>query len=365
MKSKIPPRLIYRRTALKILDQRALPWKIRYVPAKNAASAAKAVKDMVLRGAPLIGCAAAYGCALEIRNFRGSSWKSLEKASERAAEVLNASRPTAFALFAATARMSAAAREFIHRNKSKKFRKSFARALAVKLEKEAGKIVLEDIRSNLAIAKNGASLLKKNSSVITHCNAGALATMGMGTAVGVIIRAAGMKKIRSVYVSETRPYLQGARLTLWELCREKIHSELICDNMAGYIMKTRKIDAVIVGADRIAANGDTANKIGTYQLAVLARYHKIPFYAAAPSATIDFSLKTGAGIEIENRSPEEVTRVNGRLIAHKNAKALHPAFDVTPRSMITALITEKGVFRPGEKGFARAFKRNRRKPAQK
>lgn len=211
------------------------------------------------------------------------------------------------------------------------------------LAKEAQRIEEEDRASNRAMGLHGAALLPANAVVLTHCNTGSLATAGLGTAFGVLWTAAQEGKIRKVIASETRPYLQGARLTTWELQREKIPFELVTDNMAAHVMKTEKIDAVLVGADRIVANGDTANKIGTYSLAVLAAHHHIPFYVAAPLSTVDLQTAEGSQIPIEERSSEEVTVIQGKRVAPKGIKARHPAFDVTPANLITAIITEKGV----------------------
>ena len=340
----IPPRLIFRKNKLLVLDQRLLPHKVAYLTVRNAAQTAKAIKDMVLRGAPLIGCAAAWGFSLELRFRRPSSWKETLSLLGSAARVIKAARPTALALFYAADRMEKKAAQFIAAQTD--FSPVKYAALIRVLEREAGKITSEDRLACARMGELGADLLKKNSIVLTHCNAGALATMGIGTAVGVITEAHARGKIKHAYSSETRPYLQGARLTIWELQRSKVPSELITDNMAAHLMKTAGINAVIVGADRIAANGDTANKIGTYALAVLAGYHKIPFYVIAPTPTIDASLKTGEEIKIEERSSEEVTFINGRLVAPKGVKARHPGFDVTPAELITAIVTEKGVIRP-------------------
>ena len=342
----IPKRAIYKPPFIKFLDQRLLPDKIFYVKAKNAKQTAKAIKDMVLRGAPLIGCAAAYGYAIDLRFQKPGSWNKLLKNIKEAADILKKSRPTALALFYAVDRVHLAALDYINRNKNKPLNAKVYAELIKIIEKEAHEISREDMESNIAMAKHGLKLLKKNSTVITHCNAGALATMGMGTAVGVITFAHKKGKIKHVYASETRPYLQGARLTAWELIKEKVPSELICDNMAAHIMSTCKIDAIIVGADRIAANGDTANKIGTYSLGVLAKYHKIPFYVVAPIPTIDLNLKTGKEIIIEERGEKEVTVIKTKRIAPKGVKVRHPAFDVTPASLITAIITEKGIIKP-------------------
>jgi len=321
-----------------------LPHRVAYLTVRNAAQTAKAIKDMVLRGAPLIGCAAAWGFPLELRTRRPSSWKETLTLIKNAARIIKAARPTALALFYAADRMQEKAAAIIAGQKE--FSPKKYRLLVRALEREAAKVTEEDRLACARMGALGADLLKKNSIVLTHCNAGALATMGIGTAVGVITEAHARDRIKHAYSSETRPYLQGARLTIWELQRSKVPSELITDNMAAHLMKTAGINAIIVGADRIAANGDTANKIGTYALAVLAGYHKIPFYVIAPTPTIDASLRTGEEIKIEERSSEEVTFINGRLVAPKGVRARHPGFDVTPAKLITAIVTEKGVIRP-------------------
>ncbi|MCX5785824.1 MAG: S-methyl-5-thioribose-1-phosphate isomerase [Elusimicrobia bacterium] len=336
----IPPRLIYSPGRLKILDQRLLPHKIAYITARSASETAAAIKNMVLRGAPLIGCAAAYGMVLEFECKKPSSSTAAKKTLETAGITLKAARPTAVALFYAADRMLAKAGSLFD---AQPF--DHARFLTA-LRAEAGLITSEDKAACARMGGFGAGLLRKNSVVLTHCNAGALATMGIGTALGVITRAHALKKIKHAYSSETRPYLQGARLTIWELHRGGVPSELITDSMAAHIMTTCGVNAVIVGADRIAANGDTANKIGTYGLAVLARYHGIPFYVIAPTPTIDLKLKSGSLIKIEERSSDEVTFINGRRNAPNGVKARHPAFDVTPAGLITALVTERGVIHP-------------------
>lgn len=344
----IPARLKLSKRKLFILDQRLLPDKIEYIKAESAADVAKATKDMALRGAPLIGCAAAYGFALEIDRLCPISSSSLIKTAEKTAKILNAARPTATALFYATARMLETARKFAEQNKGS-FRSETAKALRKIIFEEADKITAEDISSCEAMGKYGADLLPKNCIIMTHCNAGALATMGIGTAVGVITAAHKQGKIKHAYSCETRPYLQGARLTIWELMREKVPSELITDNMAAHIMKTEGVNAIVVGADRIASNGDTANKIGTYALAIAAKYHNIPFYIAAPAPTFDMKAESGNDIIIEERSSAEVINIKGIRIAPKNVKTRHPAFDVTPAKLITAIITDKGVISPVNK----------------
>ncbi len=298
---------------------------------------------MVIRGAPAIGCAAAYGIVLAARSINSRSTKPYREALSKAESGLLAARPTAVNLRWALERMRKvwdveAAESRLNQNRP-------TDAMVTALEREAVTIENQDRAANRAIGQNGAQLLPRDSVVLTHCNTGSLATAGLGTAFGIIWTAFQEGKIRKVIASETRPFLQGARLTAWELQQEQIPFELITDNMAAHLMKTEKIDAVIVGADRIAANGDTANKIGTYSLAVLAAHHGVPFYVAAPESTLDLAIASGAEIPIEERSADEVTIVRGRMIAPKNTKARHPAFDVTPASLITAIITERGVVR--------------------
>ncbi|MBI5631657.1 MAG: S-methyl-5-thioribose-1-phosphate isomerase [Elusimicrobia bacterium] len=317
----------WRGERLEVLDQRLLPAKILYLNCRNPESVAKATRDMALRGAPLIGVAAAYGMALAARQ---SSLASVEKA----AEILRRARPTAVNLAHAVERMLAVAR------------RSPGRGMGQAVAREAERFHAEDLAANQAMARLGASLLAKNSRVITYCNAGALATSGLGTSLGVIRYAHYLGKIEHVYPCETRPYLQGSRLTLWELMRAKVPATLITDNMAAHLMKISRIDAVIVGSDRIAANADVCNKIGTYGLAILARHHGIPFYAVAPSTTIDFACPDGSRIPIEERGPDEVLKIFGRPIAPSGAKARHFAFDVTPHGLVSAIVTERGIASP-------------------
>ena len=293
---------------------------------------------MVIRGAPAIGIAAAFGIALASKERKFSSIKFLEQYIRKACNDLRKTRPTAVNLFWAIERMQ-------EKFKSLSKETENIRYIQKQLENEAKRILAEDIEMNKKIGAYGAKLLKKNSVVVTHCNAGALATGGYGTALGVITSAYKSGKIKMVYVDETRPYLQGARLTALELKQQKIPHRLICDNMAGHIMKTEKVDTVIVGADRISRNGDTANKIGTYSLAVLAKYHNVKFYIAAPGSTIDRKISSGREIPVEERAGSEVTTIFGKSIAPKGTKARHPAFDVTPSKLISAIITEKGVFK--------------------
>lgn len=319
--------IVWKGDRLDVLDQRRLPRDIHYVSCRTAKEVAKATTDMVLRGAPLIGCAAAYGMALAARRGRLKDVLAAEP-------VLRRARPTAVNLMHALDHMLAVARS------------GDEKTLSARMAAASVKYYEDDLGYNARMAELGAGLLKKGSRVITHCNAGALATAGIGTAVGMIRAGWIAGKIDHVYPCETRPYLQGSRLTLWELMQAGIPSTLITDNMAAHLMKTRKIDAVIVGSDRIAANADVCNKIGTYGLAILAKHHGIPFFVVAPSTTVDLNTPTGEDIPIEERSTLEVVEVFGTPIAPKGAKAHHFAFDVTPHELVTAIVTEKGVVRP-------------------
>ncbi|MFH1957774.1 MAG: S-methyl-5-thioribose-1-phosphate isomerase [bacterium] len=321
--------VVFRGKTVILLDQRKLPGKICYVRVKTAASLAKAIKDMAVRGAPAIGVAAAYGMVLGRKNIKKS------------AQILLKSRPTAVNLKWAVERMlTAGARAF------------------EPLLKEAKKIDSENKNLCEKISTYGAALIGKNAKVMTHCNAGPLATGGIGTALGIIYKA--RRKIKMVYVGETRPRLQGARLTALELRRWKIPCTLITDSSAAFIMKKSAIDSVIIGADRIAANGDVANKIGSYSLAVCAKYHNVPFYVAAPYSTIDFNSKDGGKIAIEERDSGEILKINGKNIAAAGIKAANPAFDVTPASLVTAIITEKGIIKsPDRKKMSKFYGKTR------
>jgi len=324
-----------------LIDQRLLPARIRYAKCATAKDMHDAIKRMIVRGAPAIGIAAAYGAYLGIRKSRASSYRKFRKELSGVVKYLAASRPTASNLFWALERIEHTA----EKNKSVPVGE-----LKKIILDEAHSILSEDIEMCHAIGGHGARLIKKGSRVLTHCNAGALATGGYGTAVGVIFSA--RKKIKRVYVDETRPVLQGARLTAWELSRAKMPFTVICDSMAASLMQKGKISAVVVGADRIAANGDAANKIGTYNLAVLASYHEVPFYIAAPFSTFDLSINSGREIPIEERPPEEVRKIGKEYITLRDADIYNPAFDVTPAKLIMAIITERGVIRrPGKRGI--------------
>jgi methylthioribose-1-phosphate isomerase len=321
---------------LKVLDQTLLPREKKYITCKNHKDVAKAIKDMKLRGAPLIGIVAALAIAMEVKNSGANNYSKLYKEIRGMADTLVKTRPTAVNLKWAVDRIL----KLVELNKDRRIA-----SLKELIISEANKIYKEDIENNKTMGMFGAELLRDKDRVLTHCNAGALATGGFGTALGVIRAAVMRKKKITVYVDETRPYLQGARLTAWEMAEMNIPHFLITDNMAGYFMKKGMIDVVIVGADRIAANGDVANKIGTYSVAVLAYTHRIPFYVAAPASTFDLSIKTGDEIPIEERDEREVRMINGMEITPKKTRALHPAFDVTPAKYISAIITEKGVIR--------------------
>ncbi len=325
----------WKSTHLEILDQRLLPSRVQFIKCKTAEDVAKAIRKMAVRGAPAIGCVAAYGMALAVQpTAKFKPLKSRMGRLKKAASLLKAARPTAVNLAWAVDRV-------VNTVEGKKT------SLFQVMTREAKKIEQEDLAANRAMGRFGARLFKmKKNVVLTHCNAGALATAGHGTALGIIRELWRQKKLKKVFVDETRPYLQGARLTAWELSQEKIPYELITDNMAAHVMKTEKVNGVIVGCDRVAANGDTANKIGTYNLAILARHHKIPFYVAMPFSTLDLKTKTGRDVPIEERSSDEVVKMGNVRIAPKGTKARHPAFDVTPVGLISGFVSERGVFKP-------------------
>jgi methylthioribose-1-phosphate isomerase len=320
--------------ALELIDQRLLPFKLVYRRCVDAREVAAAIRDMVVRGAPAIGCAAAFGIALEALRRTDDRDADFEAGLARGFEVLAASRPTAVNLFWALERM----RETLTAAPGLEPRQA-----AESLVEAALLLYHADIATNRAIGRAGADLIRDGASVMTHCNAGALATAGHGTALGVIRSARDQGKRISVIANETRPYLQGARLTAWEMVQEKIPVTLITDGMAGYVMRLGKADMVIVGADRIAANGDVANKIGTFPLAVLASRHGIPFYVAAPLSTIDIAIADGSAIPIEERNASEVTGYGDIRWAPEGVSVFNPAFDVTPAELVSGIVTEKGV----------------------
>jgi methylthioribose-1-phosphate isomerase len=327
---------------VRMIDQTRLPAEEIYRTYTDYREVAEAIRSMVIRGAPAIGVAAAMGIALGIKHSGAKTPAELRADFEIIAGTLGKTRPTAVNLFWAIKRMRAVF------DRSMSCHHTEAQGLDIVragLEEEAQRVLAEDIAINEAMGRHGADLMPDSGTVLTHCNAGALATGGYGTALGVIRAAVGSGKKLRVFADETRPFLQGARLTAWELAKDHIPVTLITDNMAGHFMKQREIRAVIVGADRIASNGDTANKIGTYSVAVLAHENGIPFYVAAPLSTIDMSLASGEQIPIEERSAAEVTHLLGMAIAPAEVSARHPAFDVTPERYITAIITEKGVAR--------------------
>jgi methylthioribose-1-phosphate isomerase len=319
---------------VRFIDQTKLPTEEVYVTCGTYEEVADAIRTMIVRGAPAIGVAAAMGVALGVRDAEGDHVSELRREFEQICDTLAETRPTAVNLFWAIQRM---------KDKFEAASELPVAQIKQTLITEAQRMYLEDIAANEAMGRHGAVLLPSTGAVLTHCNAGALATCGYGTALGVIRAAVESGKKIQVYADETRPFLQGARLTAWELVKDKIPTTLISDNMAGAMMRQGKIGAVIVGADRIAANGDVANKIGTYTVAVLAKEHGIPFYVAAPWSTIDMETPDGSKIPIEQRSSREVTHLAGKQIAPDGVKVENPAFDVTPNQYVTAIITERGV----------------------
>jgi methylthioribose-1-phosphate isomerase len=324
---------------VRMLDQRLLPSQEIYLMLRSYDEVAEAIRKMVIRGAPAIGVAAAMGIALGASQSVGTSVADLEDDLGYICDVMGKTRPTAVNLFWAIERMRAAFQRVKGEQKDVEEIKKL-------LVAEALAIFEEDIAANRAIGKHGGPLIPDNATVLTHCNAGALATAGdYGTALGVIRGARDAGKRVAVIADETRPFLQGSRLTAWELAKDDIPVTVITDNMAGHVMKSGKVDAVVVGADRIAANGDTANKIGTYMVAVLAREHNIPFYVAAPLTTLDMSLKSGEEIPIEERDRKEITHIREYQLAPDGISVHNPAFDVTPHHLIAAIITDKGVAR--------------------
>jgi methylthioribose-1-phosphate isomerase len=324
---------------VRMIDQRKLPTIEEYPTFKNYEEVADAIRVMVVRGAPAIGVAAAMGVALGVRDSSARNIPELREHFKRITDTLASTRPTAVNLFWAIERMKRVFREVATDSADKS-------AVAARLIREALAIQEEDIESNRRMGRFGQELLPNSGTILTHCNAGALATAGYGTALGVIRAAVENGKRLRVLADETRPFLQGARLTAWELWKDDIDVRVISDNMAGSLMRQGLVDAVIVGADRIAANGDVANKIGTYSVAVLAKQHEIPFYVAAPFSTLDLSISDGSHIPIEQRDPTEVTHMGGVRIVPDGVSVFNPAFDVTPNEFVTAIITDRGVAQP-------------------
>ena len=339
------PTIKWVNNTVKIIDQRKLPAKLKFIVCKDVERLWKAIKTLAVRGAPALGVAAAFGILLGLKKFKGKNRKSFDRHLEKICRYIGTSRPTAVNLFNALERMKKTAQ------KNPGVSVERIRQL---LKKEALALYEEDRKVCREMGRFGSRLIQNGHRILTVCNAGALATVDYGTALGVMYSAKRQGKRFKVYSCETRPLLQGSRLTAWELLREKIDTTLICDNMAAILMKQSKVDAVFTGADRIAANGDTANKIGTYSLAVLAKHHGIPFYIAAPFSTFDLKMQSGRRIPIEERKADEVTRFGGKRVAPFGVKVYNPAFDVTDHKLITAIITEKGIIYP-------PFKRNIKK----
>jgi methylthioribose-1-phosphate isomerase len=321
---------------VRFLDQTKLPTEETYVTCKTYEQVADVIRNMVVRGAPAIGVAAAMGIALGVNNSKAESTGDLKRELDQICDVIGQTRPTAVNLFWAIRRM---------KEKFERIRIRPIPQIKQSLIEEAQRMHAEDIAANQAMGRHGATLMPSAGGVLTHCNAGALATAGYGTALGVIRAAVEQGKKIHVYADETRPFLQGARLTAWELMKDGIPTTVISDNMAGAMMRLGKIGAIVVGADRIAANGDVANKIGTYTVAILAKEHSIPFYVAAPISTVDLACPDGSQIPIEQRNVKEVTHIAGKQMVPDGVSVENPAFDVTPAQYIAAIITEKGIAR--------------------
>jgi len=322
---------------LELIDQRKLPAEFVKLQCCDIEAVCEAIKTLAVRGAPAIGVAAGYGVVAGLKNSANAGLSDALDCLQKSCDCLAASRPTAVNLFHTLERVKQCAAEYAAHNDAD------TKGLKAAVLAEADAICAEDIEMCTKIGLNGARFIKDKSRVLTHCNAGALATAGRGTALALMFEAKKQRREFTVYVDETRPLLQGSRLTAWELNQAGINTVLICDNMAGALMKQGKVDAVITGADRIAANGDTANKIGTYSLSVLAKEHNIPFYVAAPSTTFDLNIESGEKIPIEERDAEEVKAFGGRATAPPNVAVYNPAFDITPAQNISAIVTEKGV----------------------
>jgi methylthioribose-1-phosphate isomerase len=331
------PTIAFENDAVVMIDQRKLPSAEVYVRCKSAPEVAKAIKTMVIRGAPAIGVAAAMGIALGMEQSKATGTRQFAAEFQKTCDLMAGTRPTAVNLFWAIERMKRSFSDGALAGES-------VEQLKVRLRTEAGRIHDEDVASCRAIGSFGAALIPNEARVLTHCNAGALATAGYGTALGVIRAAIEAGKSVRVLADETRPFLQGSRLTAWELLKDGIETTVITDNMAGTLMRSGDIDLVVVGADRIAANGDTANKIGTYTVAILAKEHGLPFYVAAPWSSIDLTIPDGSHIPIEERASREVTHLGSNQLTPDGATIRNPAFDVTPHKYITAIVTDRGVF---------------------
>jgi methylthioribose-1-phosphate isomerase len=321
-----------------MVDQRKLPGQEVYVRCKSAKDVAKAIRTMVIRGAPAIGVAAAMGLALGMRKSTATGTRQFAVEFNKLCELLAGTRPTAVNLFWAIDRMKRAFAAGVQAGHS-------VDELKEMLSKEADAIHDEDVESCRAMGRHGAEVVPANARILTHCNAGALATAGYGTALGVIRAAAEQGKVAQVFADETRPFLQGARLTAWELVRDSVPTTVITESMAGPLMRRREIDVIVVGADRIAANGDVANKIGTYTVAMMAKAHGVPFYVAAPLSTIDLGTPDGDHIPIEQRHEREITHLGSTRLTPEGAGVWNPAFDVTPHELVAGIITEKGIVR--------------------
>jgi methylthioribose-1-phosphate isomerase len=319
---------------VRFLDQTKLPTEEIYVTATTYQQVADVIRNMVVRGAPAIGVAAGMGIALGVQNSKAETVGDLKKDFDQICKAIGETRPTAVNLFWAIRRMQA---------KFEMLRIRPMPQIKQAIVEEAQRMHAEDIAANQAMGRHGATLMPSSGGVLTHCNAGALATAGYGTALGVIRAAVEQGKKIHVYADETRPFLQGSRLTAWELMKDGIPTTVISDNMAGAMMKQGKIRAIVVGADRIAANGDVANKIGTYSVAILAKEHGIPFYVAAPISTVDLATADGSGIPIEQRNAKEVTHIAGKQMVPDGVEVENPAFDVTPAKYVAAIITERGI----------------------
>jgi methylthioribose-1-phosphate isomerase len=322
-----------------MVEQRTLPGQEVYVHCRTAAEVARAIKSMVIRGAPAIGVSAAMGIALGMRRSKATGTRQFAVEFNKTCDLMAGTRPTAVNLFWAIDRMKRSFAAGVQAGQS-------VDELKDRLEREARAIHDEDVESCRAMGRFGADVVPDGARILTHCNAGALATAGYGTALGVIRAAAERGKVRQVFADETRPFLQGARLTAWELVRDQVPTTIITESMAGPLMRRGDIDVVVVGADRIAANGDVANKIGTYTVAMMAAAHQIPFYVAAPLSTIDLATASGDDIPIEQRNARELTHLGSTRLAPDGASVWNPAFDVTPARLIAGIITERGIVRP-------------------